>query len=68
MVGTGSAKGLDRIFGADAGTEELSEPIPMPADVQMRISVLDTDDILSRDPSRLTINGIVDQPPEIETA
>jgi len=68
LVGTESAKGLDRIFGADAGTEVLSEPIPMPADVQMRISVLDTDDILSRDPSRLTINGIVDQPPEIETS
>ena len=67
MVGTGASRDLDKIFADGAGTAMLSEPIPLPPDVQMRISVLDTDDILSRDPSRLTINGIVDQPPEIET-
>ncbi len=70
LVGTGSRASLDELF-AGSGTgsgPQLSGPIPLPADVQIRIAILDTDDIQSRDPSRLTINGIVDQPPEIETS
>ena len=65
---TSAARGLDEIFGDENGnTEPLSGPIPLPADVLLRFSVHDTDDITSRDPARLTINGIVDQPPVIET-
>ena len=70
LVGTQARKGLDELFArsSDPDAGPVTMPIPLPPDVQLRIAILDTDDILSRDPSRLTINGIVDQPPEIETS
>ena len=69
LVGTKARENLEQLFeaAAETGNPPLAGPIPLPPDVQIRVAILDTDDILSRDPSRLTINGIVDQPPEIET-
>ncbi len=69
-MGTNAQETLGKLFDPQqvrTGTP-LEAAIPLPPDTQLRISVLDTDDIRSRDPSRLTINGIVDQPPEIETS
>ncbi len=40
------------------------EQIPLPSNALLRIFLEDTDDILSSEPSRMTINGIVDEPPE----
>ena len=40
------------------------EQIPLPSNALLRIYLEDTDDILSSEPSRLTINGIEDEPPE----
>ena len=70
LVGTEAREGLEALFArsSDPDVGAVSGPIPLPPDVQIRIAIRDTDDILSRDPSRLTINGIVDQPPEIETS
>lgn len=42
-------------------------PLILPPDVRVRITLEDTDELLSLDPERFTINGIVDQPPAIET-
>ena len=42
-------------------------PLRLPADAQVKIFLSDTDDILSAEPTRLTINSIVDEPPAIET-
>jgi hypothetical protein len=42
-------------------------PIAIPADCRMRIELEDTDGITSVEPIRLVINGIVDQPPVIQT-
>lgn len=42
-------------------------PIAIPADCRMRIELEDTDGITSVEPIRLVINGIVDQPPTVQT-
>lgn len=47
----------------------LNEPLehlPLPSNTVLRIFLEDTDDVLSTEPSQLTINGIVDQPPELD--
>ena len=41
--------------------------LPVPPDVPLQIELQDADDIRSAEPIRLTINGIVDLPPVIET-
>ncbi len=40
--------------------------VPLSANTLLRVFLEDTDGIVSQEPSRLTINGIADQPPEIE--
>ncbi len=68
LLTNSATRGLEELFSdQDEQQGPLSGPIPLPADVLLRFSVHDTDDITSRDPARLTINGIVDQPPVIET-
>ena len=42
-------------------------PIPLPPDGLIRITLEDVDQIVSPTPTRFTINGIVDQPPIVET-
>ena len=42
-------------------------PIPIPADCRMRLELEDTDGITSIEPIRVVINGIVDQPPVIQS-
>lgn len=51
-----------------AGTNSaLTGRIPIPPDVPLQFELFDVDDIQSSEPIRLTINGIVDQPPTVET-
>ena len=40
------------------------ETIPLPVSSIVRIYLEDTDDVLSSEPVQLTVNGIIDQPPE----
>lgn len=47
--------------------QPLAIPIPLPPDGLLRISLEDVDQITSPTPTRFTVNGIVDQPPIIET-
>lgn len=42
-------------------------PIPIPPDSALKISLEDEDDIYSPEPASLMINGIVDEPPVIDT-
>lgn len=42
-------------------------PLRLPPDAIFRISLHDTDDIVSAEPARLTVNSIPDEPPRIET-
>lgn len=41
--------------------------LPVPSDVPLQFELYDADDIRSEEPVRLTINGIADLPPVIET-
>ena len=43
-----------------------SEPFVLPADSQIRLYLEDEDDIISADPSRVTVNGIPDADPVID--
>ncbi len=52
---------------ADESGQSLSWPLPLPADGLLRITLEDIDQIISPMPTRFTINGIVDQPPLVET-
>jgi hypothetical protein len=54
----------DRIKKGNIG---LDKPLPFPPDGLMRIYLEDTDGIASADPARLTVNGIIDTPPIVET-
>lgn len=47
--------------------DALTLPLPLPPDSALRISLEDRDGIASLTPARLTINGIVDQPPTVKT-
>lgn len=42
-------------------------PIPLPADGTLRMTLHDADDVISEEPSRLTLNAIIDQPPVIQS-
>lgn len=46
---------------------EFGVPFVLPPDTPVRIYLEDTDDILTTDPARLTINGVPDQPPLVQT-
>ncbi len=48
-------------------TGDIALPIPLPPDLTLQIDLYDVDEIQSLEPLRLTITGIVDQPPVIET-
>ena len=45
----------------------MSLPLPLPPDGLLRVTLEDEDQIVSPTPTRFTINGIVDQPPIVET-
>jgi hypothetical protein len=51
----------------DPGSRLSRLPIAIPPDCRMRIELDDTDGITSVEPIRLVINGIVDQPPVVQT-
>lgn len=57
--------------GAVGQLEEFSaaefQAVPLPPDTPLQIYLEDEDDIFSPDPALLTINGIVDAPPVVET-
>ncbi|MCA9070207.1 MAG: hypothetical protein KDA84_14840, partial [Planctomycetaceae bacterium] len=42
------------------------ENLPLSSNTVLRIFLEDTDDVLNTEPSQLTINGIIDQPPELD--
>jgi hypothetical protein len=46
--------------------EDLNAPLPLPPDRELRVYLEDSDDIIGTSPTRLTINGTVDQPPIVE--
>ena len=50
-----------------SGTGELLLPLRLPPDAQLKIFLSDADGIQSAEPTRLTLNSIVDEPPAIET-
>jgi hypothetical protein len=56
--------------GAAAAAKQAALPVPLPwpADTLIRIHLEDSDGIGSPEPLKLTLNGIVDQPPVIEAA
>ncbi len=47
--------------------DQLALPIPLPPDTPVQIELYDADDIQSLESLRLTIGGIVDLPPVVET-
>ncbi len=51
---------------AESG-KPVTLPLPLPPDGLLRITLEDVDQIVSPTPTRFTINGIVDQPPVVET-
>lgn len=59
------ASSRDQALVSDKG--DVLIPLRLPADAQVKIFLNDMDDILSAEPTRLTINSIVDEPPVIET-
>ena len=68
VISSSAGRDLPEVFSGTAGSADpFPGPIPVPANVQLRFAIHDTDDIISRDPALLTINGVVDQPPVIET-
>jgi hypothetical protein len=50
---------------SEAGHVQL--PLRLTPDALLRITLHDTDDVMSVEPARLTINSIPDEPPQIET-
>ena len=55
----------DQAVISEAGQVRL--PLRLAADAQFKIFLSDTDDILTAEPARLTVNSIVDEPPTVET-
>ena len=51
---------------AESG-KSVTLPLPLPPDSLLRVTLEDIDQIVSPAPTRFTINGIVDQPPIVET-
>lgn len=56
----------ESIVAATDGTAALPSVLPWPADALLRMSLEDADGITSPEPTRLTLTGIVDQPPVLE--
>jgi len=63
----GATKLPEMIRASSETGKPVSIPIPLPADGLLRVSLEDLDQIISPAPTRFTINGIVDQPPIVET-
>ena len=59
------ASAKDQAVISDAGQVRL--PLRLPADAQLKLFLSDTDDILTAEPTRLTVSSIVDEPPAVET-
>ena len=55
---------LAHLASADVGPATF---IPIPPDVPLQFELFDVDDVQSSEPIRLTVNGIVDLPPTVET-
>ena len=51
---------------AESG-QPVTLPLPLPPDGLLRVTLEDVDQIVSPTPTRFTINGIIDQPPIVET-
>jgi len=64
----GAAELTEAVAAAATKQAPLPVPLPWPADSLIRIHLEDSDGIGSPEPLKLTINGIVDQPPVIEAA
>lgn len=54
------------VIAAVDGTAVLPPVLPWPADALVRMTLEDADGIASPEPTRLTLTGIVDQPPVVE--
>ncbi len=63
VLATGASDQLEQI--ARSGQPTL--PLPLPLDTQLQIYLEDTDDVVSADPALLTVNGIRDTEPVVET-
>lgn len=57
---------LSAVNAAADGTAPLPEILPWPADALVRVTLEDADGIASPEPTRLTLTGLVDQPPVVE--
>ncbi len=53
---------------ADSLTTEAGKPFVLAPDTNLRIYLEDSDGILTAEPSRIQISGIVDEPPVVETS
>ena len=67
LAADGSEKLPALLRNAAATGHSLELPLPLPPDGLLRITLEDVDQIVSPTPTRFTINGIVDQPPIVET-
>ncbi len=56
----------EAITAAANGATPLPKSLPWPADALVRLTLEDADGISSPEPTRLTLTGIVDQPPVVE--
>ncbi len=66
LRGDGADVLRDAVTAAADGTTPLPRPLPWPTDALVRITMEDADGISSPEPTRLTLTGIVDQPPVVE--
>ena len=67
LAAGGETKLPELLRAAAESGRSLPLPILLPPDGLLRITLEDIDQIVSPTPTRFTINGIVDQPPIIET-
>ncbi len=69
VLAADGATALPELLRASAESgKPLTFPLPLPPDSAIRIVLEDADGIASITPARFTINGIVDQPPNVATA
>lgn len=56
----------EQIMAAADSRKTIEEPLALPPDAVLRITLEDIDGIANTEPIRLTVNGISDQPPVVE--
>lgn len=56
----------EQITAAADSRKTIEEPLALPPDAVLRITLEDVDGITNTEPIRLTVNGIADQPPVVE--